>query len=91
MNAPRQLVAALLLLGLAVVTVEESYIHSDDGCALETHCNACLLQLGTAGIVDVAPPLLPLPAAVEFVVTAAESGHLDVVPRGVPSRGPPSA
>ena len=83
--------AALLLLGLAVVTIEASYVHSDDGCVVETHCNACLLQLGTTGVLVVAVPAPPVLALVERLEAPATAEHDDVAPRGVPSRGPPRA
>jgi hypothetical protein len=91
MPARRLLVAALLLLGLAVVTIEASYVHSDDGCVVETHCNACLLQLGTAGVLVVAMPAPPVLALVERLEAPATAEQDDVAPRGVLSRGPPLA
>jgi hypothetical protein len=91
MNPRRLVVAALLLLGLAVVTLEESYVHSDDGCAVETHCSACLLQLGTTG--DLPSPIV-LPRAgltLERVGYERAPAHDEATPRLVPSRGPPLA
>jgi hypothetical protein len=91
MHARRLFVAALLLLGLAVVTIEQSYVHSDDGCVFETHCHACLLQLGTTGIVPVAFSLPRVLVAVDSVVATLVPEYENAAPRAVASRGPPLA
>lgn len=89
---PRKLVvAALVLLGLAVATLEESFVHSDDGCVVETHCNACLLQLGTPGVVMEAFSLPRVVAAVDRVAPALPPSLEEAAPRAVSSRGPPPA
>ena len=85
----RLAVAVLVLLGLALATLERTFIHTDDGCVLETHCNACLLQLGTDGLVTVAFSLPPIVATVEGVMPAATPSHEDAAPRSAASRGPP--
>jgi hypothetical protein len=82
-------VAALLLGGLAVATLEETLVHTDDGCAVETHCNACLLRMGTAGVVTTAFALPRAVPAVDRVVPAPLPSCEDAVSRDVPSRGPP--
>jgi hypothetical protein len=88
---PRKLVvAALVLLGLTA-PVEESLVHSDDGCVVETHCNACLLQLATPGVVTEAFSLPRVVAAVERVAPALPPSLEEASPRAVLSRGPPSA
>jgi len=52
-------------LGLIGATLEASFVHSDDGCTIETHCKACLLALGEAvsakveAARDAAPRSLP--------------------------------
>ena len=91
MLSRRTLVAALVLLGLAVVVLEDSLVHTDDGCVVETHCNACLLRLGTPGVVTVAFSLPRIAVAVDRVAVPRS-----VLARGrrapdVPSRGPPVA
>jgi len=83
--------AWLVLLGLVVATLEESFVHTDDGCDIEIHCNACLLRLGTAGVVVAALTLPAVAARVEGVATAPVSSHEDAKPRDVPARGPPLA
>ena len=85
-------VAILVLLGLGVATLEEAFVHFDDGCVVETHCPACLLRLGTPGILS---PTFSLPprvlAAVGPVTEAPPTAHEAPAPRGVASRGPPPA
>jgi hypothetical protein len=89
---PKRLVAAaLVLLGVAAVVLEESLVHSDDGCAVETHCNACLLQLGTRGVVTEAFSLPRLVAAVDHVAPVVPPSLEGEPPRRVSSRGPPAA
>jgi hypothetical protein len=87
----RTLVAVLLLLGLAAVVLEDSLVHTDDGCVVETHCNACLLRLGTPGVVTVAFSLPRVAAAADRVAPGLPPSHEDAAPRDVPSRGPPVA
>jgi len=89
----RKLLAALVLswLGLTGVMSEASFVHSDDGCALETHCNACLLRLRTTGVVTVTFSLPEVWVALEEVAPVPVAVPEDAAPRSVPSRGPPSA
>lgn len=84
-------VAALLLLGLAAATLEESLVHTDDGCVVETHCNACLLRLGTPGVVTAAFSLPRVVVVVDRIAPAFPPPHEDAAPRGLSSRGPPHA
>jgi len=89
---PRRLgVAALVLLGLAAVVFEETLIHSHDGSVLETHCNACLLQLGTRGVVTKPFSLLRIVAVVDRIAPARPPSLEDATPRTASSRGPPPA
>ena len=89
----RKLLAALVLawLGLTGVMSEASFVHSDDGCALETHCKACLLRLRTTGVVTVTFSLPEDWVAIAEVAPVPVAVPEDVAPRSVPSRGPPSA
>ena len=91
MLSRRLVVAALVLLGVAAVVLEEALVHSDDGCVVETHCNACLLQLGTRGVVTEAFSLPQVMAAVDRVASALPPSLEDAAPRSVSSRGPPTA
>jgi len=89
----RKLLAALVLawLGLTGVMAEASFVHSDDGCALETHCNACLLRLRTTGVVTVTFSL-PQVFLVEGEVAPVQAPSREqAAPKSVPSRGPPLA
>ena len=84
------LVAALVLLAFVFAGIEQTLAHTDDGCVLETHCNACLLQLGHAAVVAadlLAARVVPLD---ERVTSAPVVTHEQAEPRHVLSRGPPA-
>ena len=90
---PRKLLAAaaLALLGLTGAMLEASLVHTDDGCVIETHCKACLLQLRTPVVVTV---IFSLPRAVVVVDRVAPAPlplWQDAAPKGIASRGPPLA
>jgi hypothetical protein len=89
----RKLLAALVLawLGLTGAMSEASFVHSDDGCALETHCNACLLRLRTTGVVTVTFSLPDVWVAIDEVAPVRVAVPEEAAPRSVPSRGPPTA
>ena len=89
----RKLLAAVVLawLGLTGVMLEASFVHSDDGCAIETHCNACLLRLRTTGVVTVTFSLPEVAYVVDEVTPAPKPSREDAAPKGVTSRGPPLA
>ncbi len=91
MFSRKAVVAALVVLGLAVLILEDSLVHSDDGCVVETHCNACLLRLATPGIVTAAFSLPRIAVATDSVRQAPVCAHESAAPRDVPSRGPPAA
>ena len=91
MLSKRLVAAALVLLGVAAAVFEETLVHSDDGCVVETHCNACLLQLGTRGVVTEAFSLPRVAAAVDCVAPAPPPSTEDEPPRCASSRGPPAA
>ncbi len=91
MLSRRLVLAALVLLGLAVAVLEETLIHTDDGCLVETHCNACLLQLATHGVTT-EPFTVPQGVApVERVAVVVAPALPEEAPRRVSSRGPPPA
>ena len=79
--------AALLSVGAAIV--QESFVHTDDGCAVEVHCLACRLAAGTTSIVvaGAAPPPVPAPSGVIAPEAAAFVAQARPVLR--PSRAPP--
>jgi hypothetical protein len=91
MFSRKALVAALVVLGLAVLVLEDTLVHSDDGCVVETHCNACLLRLATPGIVTAAFSLPRIAVATDRVPLVPTRAHESAAPRDVPSRGPPVA
>jgi hypothetical protein len=88
----RLLLASLVLWGLGFADLEESFIHTDDGCVVETHCNACLLRLGTASVGAAIrftlPPILSRP---EPAIPAAAPSYEDAAPPALATRGPPLA
>lgn len=88
---PSRKLAVALLVTLCLATVEAWDIHTDDGCAVETHCNACLLKLGTAGEpgLPYAPP--PVVAIALLADQAPAPAPQDASPRDLPTRGPPPA
>lgn len=88
---PVVVAAVLVLLGLAVTTLEASAVHSDDGCVVESHCNACLVRLGAPGVPPAAFSLPPVVVLADRVAPALPPSHEDATPRKVSSRGPPSA
>lgn len=86
------LVGLLLLAGLGATLAEESFVHTDDGCPVETHCLACRLAVGTAAVM--APVLAGLLPGLETAGPVAS--RADALPRPAeirqsPSRGPPTA
>jgi hypothetical protein len=87
----RLVVAALVLLGLATAAFEQTLVHTDDGCRVETHCNACLLQLGTSGVTTEAFSLPRAVVPVERVGFVLPPTFPEEAPRHVSSRGPPAA
>jgi hypothetical protein len=91
MQPRRLVVAALVLLVVAVAILEDSLVHTDDGCVVETHCNACLLRLGTPGVVTEAFALPRVVAAVDRVAPALPPPLEEAAPRSLSSRGPPPA
>jgi hypothetical protein len=70
---------------------EASFVHSDDGCAMETHCNACLLRLRTTGVVAVTFSLAPVFLMVGEAAPVPVPVRAEAAPRTIPSRGPPLA
>lgn len=90
MKAKKLLAAAILaLLGLMGATLEAALVHTDDGCAVETHCNACLLRLRTPGVVTATFSVPTVGYVVEAFVADAPQTPGDAVPQTLSSRGPP--
>lgn len=83
------MLALVASLGLALA--EQSLPHTDDGCAVEIHCVACRLLLGS---IVVAPTQLSLEPRLTLVGDVATPGvFAPSVParRAALSRGPPAS
>lgn len=80
-----------LVASLGLALAEQALPHTDDGCALEIHCVACRLLLGS---VVVAPTQLSLEPRLTLVGDVA-TPELFAPPirarRASPSRGPPAS
>ena len=67
------------------------FVHTDDGCAFETHCLACQRGLGSVAVVTpdlTAPPALqPLGST----IAAPPSALVAVAVRAEAPRGPPQS
>jgi hypothetical protein len=73
----------------AVAVVETSFVHTDDGCAVEVHCLACRWSYSTTIVFAPAPPS-PTPASTfEFVPRGSAEATLERPRTSSPSRGPP--
>jgi len=86
------LVASLVLLAaLGTALVGEALEHTDDGCAVETHCVVCHWQRGAT----VVPTVVATPVAPVDLGRAPERAVAPSLSEGswleTPSRAPPSA
>ena len=84
-------IALAVLVCVSAALVEESYVHTDDGCSVEIHCVACRLAAGSTAVVS---PAIVLPVAVQAtapVSAEADSCLSEAAPRETPSRAPPLA
>jgi hypothetical protein len=86
-------VALTLLAGLGALLAVEAYVHTDDGCVVETHCLACLWHQGASSalVMPAVVPDAPASVATEPVVGPESDSPTDGSPRNAPSRGPPLA
>jgi hypothetical protein len=85
-------IAVLVLAALVAADIESTFVHQDDGCAVEIHCLACRLTLGsTAVITSVAVGIAPATDVVGAPAPFADR----LTPRATfesrRPRGPPSA
>jgi hypothetical protein len=85
------LVALLALAALGNVLVQEAFVHTDDGCAVELHCLAC--RLSVAGTTVLSPTLIltPVATAVELPSTPAFRVPRKVARHVFRTRAPPLA
>jgi hypothetical protein len=84
-------IALAVLVCVSAALVEESFVHTDDGCAVEIHCIACRLAAGSTAVVS---PAIVLPAAMQTTAPVAAEGDSsrgEAAPRVAPSRAPPLA
>lgn len=85
------LVALLALIGLGSALAEESFVHTDDGCAVEIHCLACRLSVGGAAVFGAVPVVAPTSVAVATLSVPTLLAARTVSPRLFQSRAPPLA
>lgn len=87
------LVALTLLTGLGALLAAEAYVHTDDGCVVETHCAACVWHRGAAStdVMPVVIPDAPVLVATEAVVGPESDSPTDRSPWTASPRGPPLA
>ncbi len=89
-KASLALVAAVLLAALAGGFVGD-FLHTDDGCTLETHCLACQRAVGSLAVVVAN---LGVPATLQPLGRVSDPPTVALAPAairtGVP-RGPPQA
>jgi hypothetical protein len=84
-------VALAALVCVSGALLEESFVHTDDGCNVEIHCIACRLAAGSTAVVS---PAVVLPVAVQTtapVLAEADSTLREAAPHESPSRAPPLA
>jgi hypothetical protein len=82
-------IAALTAIGALSL---ESYLpHTDDGCAVETHCIVCAAHLGTAAVPDVHVPVAACLHIVGYVAPDLVATVLNPTVPSSASRGPPLA
>jgi hypothetical protein len=85
------IVAAFLLLAVLGVFGQDAFFHTDDGCAVEIHCTACLWAHTTTSpglAIGVPRPVL---AGAGVVLESAARSHECAVPSVGPARAPPLA
>lgn len=82
--------ALVAVAGLGLMALDGYLPHTDDGCAVETHCVVCSGHIGTAAVVA-AQPTLPQPFALGGRVPAeACSRPAEFTAPVSAARGPPS-
>jgi hypothetical protein len=88
----RRLALAVVAFAAVGALSFESYLpHTDDGCAVETHCAVCAAHLGTAAVRDVHAPAVARLQVVGVVLPDAVTTALDPPVPASSSRGPPLA
>ena len=85
------LAALMLLVSFGALTLEESFVHTDDGCAVETHCLACRWAYGANFVAAPVPALSADLPRVGIVVTPVERVTTVETTAETPARAPPQA
>jgi hypothetical protein len=82
-------IALLLLASLGAGVGQDSFAHTDDGCAVEVHCLACRTAANRVDAPAALPALQPGLAPVAAVVAEAPALLVETAPADTDSRGPP--
>ena len=84
--------AVLLFLAVASAAVGDGFqVHTDDGCATETHCLTCRSVLARTADVALVPSLAPVVAMAPTVAAPDRPAPDPATPRHIEPRGPPAA
>jgi len=89
---PTRATTALFLLVVLGAVFAGQFVHTDDGCAVETHCGAC--RQAVTSIAVTTPPLVLAPASDPVIGAAPVAATIEisrVTFAREPSRGPPRA
>jgi len=85
------LAALMLLASFGALTLEEGFVHTDDGCAVETHCLACRWAYGANFVAAPVPALATQLLRVGIVVAPVERATTVETAAEAPARAPPQA
>lgn len=88
-SRPSALVALALAVGLSAVVACSGYVHTDDGCAFETHCRSCLWSANSIVVMVAAVVVRPVFEIVADVSSPIAPAFAPLAGRGATSRGPP--
>lgn len=83
------LTALALLAALGLALAEAALVHTDDGCALETHCLACRFALSATALAPAGVTIEPALVACAWVTPRAPAQAVHVCSHASLSRGPP--
>lgn len=89
-EARANLAALFALLALLSSTLVGGFVHTDDGCAVERHCHACIFALHHADGATVPKVALPVSHPTELAIPPTP-GRLSGEAQFHASRGPPAA
>lgn len=82
--------ALALVASLGLALVEETFLHTDDGCVVETHCLACRFALGSLVVSPARLTVEPRLAPAGDVAPRVVVGLSAPCARASLSRGPPA-